>query len=263
MRVILATDGSNDARTAGAWLTQLPVPAGSRLRVVCAVSIPPSALDVPPVRDFVSSLRAEAKREVEAARAELAPWFTDSDTQVLEGDARETILRVAEEWPADLIVLGARGLGAVAGFLLGSVSLGVARHARCSVLVVNPAPVSCGASSSRRWLRACRRRRRVRCQAAPGPDDGGAAGRRGAVASVSCNYAGFRERHGAGRHHPDRERTHGGPRAGSGEGGSPFAGVVKKIERQVLVGIRSTCYSGPPPSPTSVWSWSAPVGSGR
>jgi len=57
---------------------------------------------------------------------------------VLEGDARETILRAAEEWPADLIVLGARGLGAMAGFLLGSVSLGVARHARCSVLVVKP-----------------------------------------------------------------------------------------------------------------------------
>jgi nucleotide-binding universal stress UspA family protein len=46
------------------------------------------------------------------------------------------ILRAAEEWPADLVVLGARGLGAVAGFLLGSVSLGVARHVPCSVLVV-------------------------------------------------------------------------------------------------------------------------------
>jgi len=147
MRVLLATDGSNDARTAGAWLTQFPLPAGSHLRVVCAVSIPPSALDVPPVRDFVASLRAEAKRDVEAARAELAPWFTSSDAQVLEDDAREAILRAAEEWPADLIVLGARGLGAVAGFLLGSVSLGVARHARCSVLVVKP-----GASVMRRIL---------------------------------------------------------------------------------------------------------------
>jgi nucleotide-binding universal stress UspA family protein len=55
---------------------------------------------------------------------------------VPEGDAREAILRAAAEWPADLVVLGARGLGAMAGFLLGSVSLGVARHARRNVLVV-------------------------------------------------------------------------------------------------------------------------------
>ena len=116
-----------------------PLPANSHLRVVSAVSIPPSALDVPTVRDFEASLREAARQTAEAARAALAHRFADDDVQVLEGDAREAILRVAEEWPADLVVLGARGLGAVAGFLLGSVSLGVARHARCSVLVVKGA----------------------------------------------------------------------------------------------------------------------------
>ena len=136
MRVLFATDGSEDARTATAWLARFPLPAGSRLRVVSVVSIPPSALDVPTVRDFQASLREAARQTAEAARAALAPRFADTDVQVPEGDAREAILRVAAEWPADLVVLGARGLGAIAGFLLGSVSLGVARHARCSVLVV-------------------------------------------------------------------------------------------------------------------------------
>ena len=41
MRVLLATDGSEDARTACAWLAQFPLPADSRLRVVTAVSISP------------------------------------------------------------------------------------------------------------------------------------------------------------------------------------------------------------------------------
>jgi nucleotide-binding universal stress UspA family protein len=144
MRVLLATDGSEDARTAGAWLSQFPLPSGSRLRVVSVISVPPSALDVPTVRDFIASLREEARRTAEKARAALAPRFAESDTQVLEGDAREAILRAAEEWPADLIVLGARGIGAVAGFLLGSVSLGVARHAACSVLVVRAGAASTG-----------------------------------------------------------------------------------------------------------------------
>jgi nucleotide-binding universal stress UspA family protein len=138
MRVLLATDGSEDARTAGAWLAQFPLPTDSCLRVVSVVSVPPATLDIPTVRDFIASLREDARRTAEGARAELAPRFAESEAQVLEGDAREAVLRAAQEWPADLVVLGARGLGAVAGFLLGSVSLGVARHARCSVLVVKP-----------------------------------------------------------------------------------------------------------------------------
>jgi nucleotide-binding universal stress UspA family protein len=136
MRVLLATDGSDDARTAAAWLTHFPLPAGSRVRVVSVVSVPASALDLPTVRDFVGTLREDARRAAEAAQNALAARFPDAEVQVLEGDARQTILRAAEEWPAELVVLGARGLGAVAGFLLGSVSLAVARHAPCSVLVV-------------------------------------------------------------------------------------------------------------------------------
>jgi len=136
MRVLLATDGSDDARAATVWLTRFPLPEGSRVRIVTVVSIPPSALDLPTVRDFVGTLREGAGRTAEAARTALAARFPDAEARVLEGEAREAILQAAEEWPADLVVLGARGLGAVAGFLLGSVSLGVARHARCSVLVV-------------------------------------------------------------------------------------------------------------------------------
>jgi len=44
MRVLLATDGSEDARAATAWLEQFPLPPGSALRVVSAVSAPPAAL---------------------------------------------------------------------------------------------------------------------------------------------------------------------------------------------------------------------------
>jgi nucleotide-binding universal stress UspA family protein len=139
MRVLLATDGSDDARAATVWLGQFPLPPGTALRVVSAVNVPPSALAVPTVWEFQESLRTEAQRLAEAARAALAPRFSAADVHVADGDARDVILRAAAEWPADLIVLGARGLGAVAGLLLGSVSLGVARHARCSVLVVKGA----------------------------------------------------------------------------------------------------------------------------
>jgi nucleotide-binding universal stress UspA family protein len=84
-------------------------------------------------------MQDEAQRAADAARTALAPRFRTAEVQVAEGDARNVIVRTAEQWPADLVVLGARGLGAFAGALLGSVSIGVARHARCSVLVVKGA----------------------------------------------------------------------------------------------------------------------------
>jgi nucleotide-binding universal stress UspA family protein len=55
-----------------------------------------------------------------------------------QGNISEQILLAAEEGPADLIVIGACGLGAVARFFLGSIAERVARHATCPVLVARP-----------------------------------------------------------------------------------------------------------------------------
>jgi nucleotide-binding universal stress UspA family protein len=136
MRVVLATDGSEDAHAAAAWLGGFPLPPGTMVRVVTVATIPPSPLDIAPVREFQASIRQEARTVVDATCAALVGRFPGVEGRVLEGDPREELVRAAEEWPADLVVLGARGLGALAGFVLGSVSLGVARHAPCAVLVV-------------------------------------------------------------------------------------------------------------------------------
>jgi nucleotide-binding universal stress UspA family protein len=45
-------------------------------------------------------------------------------------------MMVAAKQHADLIVMGAQGLGAMGRFLLGSVSTRVVQHATCAVLVV-------------------------------------------------------------------------------------------------------------------------------
>lgn len=53
-----------------------------------------------------------------------------------DGATAQSILAVADELDADLVVLGTRGLGAVKSFLLGSVSHDVIQHADRAVLVV-------------------------------------------------------------------------------------------------------------------------------
>ena len=52
------------------------------------------------------------------------------------GNPSEEIMKAAAAHHAELIVMGAKGLGAIARFLLGSVSTRVVQHANCSVLVV-------------------------------------------------------------------------------------------------------------------------------
>jgi nucleotide-binding universal stress UspA family protein len=52
------------------------------------------------------------------------------------GDAANMILEEAGDWQADAIFIGARGLGGVKRFLLGSVSSAVAARAHCSVEVI-------------------------------------------------------------------------------------------------------------------------------
>jgi universal stress protein A len=62
-----------------------------------------------------------------------------AETAVKIGDARVSILDIAAEWHADLIVVGSHGRRGIERFLLGSVADSVARHAKCSVEIVRTA----------------------------------------------------------------------------------------------------------------------------
>lgn len=58
------------------------------------------------------------------------------DTIVRRGDYAEEILNAANDFDADMIVIGSRGLGALKSAVLGSVSQKVLHHAPCSVVTV-------------------------------------------------------------------------------------------------------------------------------
>jgi nucleotide-binding universal stress UspA family protein len=55
---------------------------------------------------------------------------------VLNGNPAEEIIKVAAKRHADMIVIGAKGLGAIDRILLGSVSTQVMQYANCPVLIV-------------------------------------------------------------------------------------------------------------------------------
>ena len=80
----------------------------------------------------------------EAARAALAATVKHLtsdrvkriDQRLVAGDVAQALLDTAGDNPANLIVVGNRGLGAAEGEMLGSVAAAVVRSANCDVLIV-------------------------------------------------------------------------------------------------------------------------------
>lgn len=58
------------------------------------------------------------------------------DMRVEEGDPAKVILQIAEDTPADMIVMGNRGLSDFQGMLFGSVSHKVSQLAKCTCVTV-------------------------------------------------------------------------------------------------------------------------------
>jgi nucleotide-binding universal stress UspA family protein len=141
-RVLLAIDGSEAAERAVELCTSIAWPEDTRLRVATVVEPlnPIIAADWSmAVNEADDPGEIEAKRTanaiVEQAVRRLARSGLAADRCVLRGRPASRIVEAAEDFSADLIVVGSRGHGTIASMILGSVSAEVADHAHCPVLV--------------------------------------------------------------------------------------------------------------------------------
>ncbi|HET6379848.1 MAG TPA: universal stress protein [candidate division Zixibacteria bacterium] len=146
-RLLVATDGSEDAHGIPDVLAALPFAAGKPVEVL-AISVPdPPGFDLIATLYTLGSVRPDllAREATEYAQASgqrmvehLGRAGITANAHVRRGDPAREIVAAAQELGADLIVLGSRGLGGVERLLLGSVARGVLTAAHCSVLVVRP-----------------------------------------------------------------------------------------------------------------------------
>ncbi|MFH7594444.1 universal stress protein [Streptomyces racemochromogenes] len=120
--VTVGLDGSGESLAAASWAAREAVVRGLPLHLV-HVEEWPAAPGMPyPVASYAAERSAGLLRDVaEQARAD-HPGLEVS-TEGARGRAAQILRRVADE--SDLTVLGSRGLGGLAGFLTGSVSLAV------------------------------------------------------------------------------------------------------------------------------------------
>jgi len=145
MKILLAVDGSPCSDAAIAEVARRPWPQGSTVKVLTAFELPTPptpeawALPVNYFEEMDTALRKQAEDIVARALQRLKSTLDKTislDATILPGPPRTIILDEAEDWGADLIVLGSHGYRAWERFLLGSVSQAVVSHAKCSVEVV-------------------------------------------------------------------------------------------------------------------------------
>jgi nucleotide-binding universal stress UspA family protein len=137
MRILLATDGSPDARAAVDVLCGWPARPGDVVSVVTVVPVRPvfPTLTEPPA---VQALVGAARELVDNETERLREAGHVAEPAVVEGDPSDELLRYAVQSDAELIVLGAQGMSGIQRFRLGAVTQRIAHHADCSVLVVRP-----------------------------------------------------------------------------------------------------------------------------
>ena len=136
-RILLAVDGSEHALHAtrkAAELARLMKPV--EFRIVVAYDPIPLYLGEPNMQIAITNRKGEAEEVLNMAVKEVGGLPCEIHTELLEGDPASAIIEVASIRNSDVIVMGSRGLGRLAGLLLGSTSQKVVAHAPCPVLIV-------------------------------------------------------------------------------------------------------------------------------
>ncbi len=148
MRILLAIDDSKFSEAAAETVIEQARPHGTEVRILHVVESPPLLVArelggyEPALENALQFQKQHAEALVAKATELLRAGGLKVTTALEMGDPKSKILDVAEEWHADLIVLGSHGRKGLNRFLMGGVSDAVARHACCSVEIVRICPAN-------------------------------------------------------------------------------------------------------------------------
>ena len=141
-KILLATDGSEEARRAVQAAAELSRDTGSEVHVTYVLPSPAQLRGHHLYsREVMRSITERAEEEGRSFLEEEAEQLRSSGGKVAEthlraGEPDKEIVKLSEELDAGTIVIGSRGLGALKRALMGGVSESVVRHAHCPVFVI-------------------------------------------------------------------------------------------------------------------------------
>ena len=142
MKTLLAVDGSDNSYEAVHALKYLARAEQLTLlhsiddpRPAYSMMLPEAAEEI--YKGLEQNMREDGERLLDRVQPLLPMHAGPTTKQLRVGSPADVIVSMAEEQKADLIVMGARGLGPVKERLLGSVSHRILTLAPCATLIVN------------------------------------------------------------------------------------------------------------------------------
>lgn len=133
-KILIAYDGSDAAGKAFELALDLAAKYGAELKVL-AVARPPEFGDEVETEAVVENSRKHYHHVLKPLRDRVGASGMQAHFDVEVGHPADHIVKAAEQWGAQLIVMGHRGQGWMGRWLVGSVAKQVMHHAPCAVLI--------------------------------------------------------------------------------------------------------------------------------
>jgi len=137
-KILVAYDGSEGAKLALQKAREITQAANAEIHILALGRIPEYAETVSEVEEEKEQAQNYYSKIMDEATAELRRQQLAPNPHIEFGKPADTILRLAEEIRADLVVLGTHPHAAVRRRVLGATVDKVIDHAHCSVLVIRP-----------------------------------------------------------------------------------------------------------------------------
>ncbi len=136
-KILLAVDGSEHALHAARIAADMARGMKPKeFRIVVSYDSIPIYLGEPNMQFAIDNRKKDAEEILAKAIKEVGDIPGEVHSEMIEGDPATAIIDVATTRGSNIIVMGSRGLGRLAGLVLGSTSQKVVAHAPCPVLVV-------------------------------------------------------------------------------------------------------------------------------
>ncbi len=135
-KIMSAWDGSETAAQAFERAAELAAESGAELHVVSVADVPDYADTVGEYEGAIEDAARFFERKRERLEAAAQRYGVGYHMQVIRGHPASALIEHARREGFDLIVVGRKGHSALERFLLGSVTLKLAAHAPCPLLIV-------------------------------------------------------------------------------------------------------------------------------
>jgi len=136
--ILVALDGSEISERVIQTLDNLALSKDAKVILCHVFPTPESEMELPadrPQPDSPTFSYFQVEKQLQSYQEKLS---VTSELELVTGDPAEEIIRLANIYKTELIIIGSRGLMGMKRIVQGSVSSQVVEEANCSVLVVKP-----------------------------------------------------------------------------------------------------------------------------